>query len=247
MGPERLLVVLGVGFASGIVNTLAGAGSLITLPALLFLGLPAPVANATNRVGVVFQSGAAVWTFSRAEAFSGRQALRLLVPAGLGAALGAGVSTRLDPALFERVIAVAMVLVLATLYLPVERWSEGRLATILPRLWFPVMFALGFYGGFLQAGVGIFLIAGLRAVEGVGLVEANALKAALVAGFTAISLVIFGWAGLVDGPVALALAAGSAAGGWLGSRAALRGGARLIRGALTVAVLASSARLLGLW
>lgn len=242
--PLGLLALAAVGVVSGVVNTLAGAGTLITLPALIFFGLPATEANATGRVGVALQSAAATATFRRQEVLDLRLGLRLLGPAAAGAVLGAWASSVVDPAIFQRVVAVAMLLVLGSLF-----WS-GPTATATPaaRRWrVPIFFAIGVYGGFLQAGVGLFLIAALRAVEGMDLVSGNALKSFLVLGFTLVALAVFGVHGLVNFRVALALAAGSALGGWLGSHLSLRGGAPLIKGALTVVVLVSSSRLLGLW
>ncbi len=243
LGPLELGALLAVGLVSGVVNTLAGAGTLITLPALIFLGLPANVANATGRVGVALQSAAATLTFHRAETLDVRLTLRLLVPASLGAAAGALVSAHIDADSFQRVIAVAMIVVLALLL-----WGPRQtVVRARPELRVPVFLAVGFYGGFLQAGVGLFLIAALQAVEGMELVRGNATKSALVLGFTLVALGVFGAFGLVDLGAAAALSVGSALGGWLGGRLAVRGGERLIRAALVIVVLASSSRLLGFW
>ncbi len=244
LGPLELLGVALVGLVSGVVNTLAGAGTLITLPALIFLGLPATEANATGRVGVALQSAAATATFHRREALELGRALPLLLPASIGAALGALASARIDPAQFERIVAVAMLLVLVLVLRPPTASASAGAAA---RYRVPAFLAIGFYGGFLQAGVGLFLLAALRSVEGMDLVRGNAMKSALVLGFTLVALLVFGGFGLVNIPVAAVLSIGSALGGWLGSHIAIRGGARLIKVALTAVVLASSSRLLGLW
>lgn len=244
MSPLDVLIIAAVGLASGVVNTLAGAGTLVTLPALMFLGLPAPMANATGRVGVVLQSAAATAAYHKNERLDLPVALKSLGPACLGALAGAQVSAVLDPRLFERIVAVAMLLVLAALLVP---WPARLRPTPRPALRVPLFLVLGFYGGFLQAGVGLFLLAALRLTDGLDLVSGNAVKALLVLGFTVVALTVFGLHGLVDLPVALALTGGSALGGWIGGHLALRGGTRLIKAALTLTVLASSTRLLGLW
>lgn len=244
LGPAELFGVALIGLASGIVNTLAGAGTLITLPALIFLGLPPAVANATGRVGVALQSASATWTFRRKEALDLGLGLRLLVPAGLGSALGAWVSTRIDPHLFQRLIAVVMVLLLP---LVIRGRGQGRPRTLPRAAVAPIFLAIGFYGGFIQAGVGLFLLAALRATHGMDLVHGNALKSLLVLGFTLVALAVFGARGLVEPRVALALAAGGALGGALGGHLAIAGGERLIRAALVITVLASATRLLDLW
>lgn len=244
LSPLALAGVAAVGLISGVINTLAGAGSLITLPALIFLGLPATVANATNRVGVVLQSAAATATFSRKGVLRPTEGLRLLAPAAVGAAIGAQVSSILDPRSMERVIAVAMLLMLALVLRPPPKTDPRPVAAPIRGL---VFLGVGFYGGFLQVGVGLFLIAALQATAGMDLIRSNAMKSFLVLGFTLVALAIFGVHGLIDVPVAVVLAAGSALGGWLGGHLALRGGERLIKVVLTAVVLASSARLLGLW
>lgn len=244
MSPSSLLLVAGVGLISGVVNTLAGAGSLVTLPALVMLGVPANVANATNRVGVVLQSGAATLTFDRKGLLDRRVSLKLMAPTGLGALLGALASAVLDPAVFERVVAFVMLLVLAITLWPGAlarlRWPAGWSSA-------PLFAAVGFYGGFLQAGVGLFLLAALGAAEGLDIIRGNAVKSALVAGFSLVSLLVFGAFGLIDWPLAAALSVGSTTGGWLGSHLAVAGGERLIKVVLTVTVLASSAHLWGLF
>ncbi len=171
------LIVL-VGVAAGTVNTLAGGGSLITLPALIVLGLPAGVANGTNRVGVFFQSLVATWRFHRAGQLDLGRALPLLVPTCLASTAGAMASARLDDERFELVIAVAMVLMAGVVLARPRRWLEDEPAR--GPVWARVLafLAIGLYGGFLQAGVGIFLLAGLVLLSGHDLVRANAKVAA---------------------------------------------------------------------
>lgn len=244
MTVQSVILVAGVGLLAGVVNTLAGAGSLVTIPALVFMGVSATVANATNRVGVVLQSSAATLTFHRKGALDHGAGWRLMAPTCVGALAGAWVSAVIDPAIFEKVVAVVMLGVLAVTLFPglIRRWRW-------PESWSraPLFAAVGFYGGFLQAGVGLLLLAALQAAEGLDLARGNAVKSMLVAGFTAVSLVLFGAYGLIDWPLAAALALGSTLGGWIGSHLALAGGERLIKVALTLTVLASSSRLMGLW
>lgn len=243
MSPSTLVGVAAVGLVAGVVNTLAGAGSLVTLPALMLLGVPAPVANATNRVGVVLQSAAACASMSRADVLEVSRGPRLMVPAALGALGGAWLSARLDPALFKDAIGVGMIVVLLSLYLPWRRYLPATKTAIPPAARFVIYLAIGAYGGFLQAGVGLYLLAALQITEGLDLVRSNAIKALLVLTFTVVSLGVFGLHGLIDLPVAGALAVGSLAGGALGARLSVQGGERLIRAAVTVAVLGSLAAL----
>lgn len=244
LGTSELALVALIGLVSGVVNTLAGAGTLITLPALIFLGLPPAMANATGRVGVALQSASATWTFRRKGALDLGLGLRLLVPAGLGAAAGAWASTAIDPHLFQRLIAVVM-LVMLPLVIRGRPTGEPRALPVVAQG--PIFFAIGLYGGFIQAGVGLFVLAALRATHGLDLVRANALKSMLVLGFTLVALAVFGVHGLIEPRAALALAVGGALGGALGGHLTLAGGERLIRAALVITVLASAGHLLGLF
>ncbi|GEM_PF-5813 len=244
MDLAQLLVIALVGLAAGTVNTLAGGGSLITLPALIVLGVPAGVANGTNRVGVLFQSLMASYRFHRAGSLDWRRTLPLFVPTCLASTLGALASARIDDARFEQVIGVALLLMAGVLLVRPRRWLEDEPASGPPWARLLVFLGIGLYGGFLQAGVGVFLLAGLVLANGQELVGANASKSLLVAGFTVPPLVVFALEGLIEPSAAAALTVGSAAGAELGTRLALKRGAPLLRWALVAVVVASSAKLL---
>ncbi|MBW1880041.1 MAG: sulfite exporter TauE/SafE family protein [Deltaproteobacteria bacterium] len=246
----ELLALAAVGLFAGVVNTIAGGGSLITLPALIFLGLPPTVANGTNRVGVILQSAVATEHYRRDDLIEWGLGLRLLIPTSLGAVLGAWLSVDIDEDLFRRVIGVVMLLMLVAILVRPKRWLEGQKKQPPGHLRYtgPIaFFFIGAYGGFLQAGVGIFLLAGLVLVHGRDLLRANAVKVLLVAGFTVPPLLIFLWHDLVQWVPALVLAVGSAVGGWVGARMTVTWGADFIRWALVAVVAVSASKLLGLW
>jgi uncharacterized membrane protein YfcA len=245
--PLELAALAGAGLLAGTVNTLAGGGSLIGLPALILLGdLPAAVANGTNRVGVILQSAVSAWQFQRAGVMDARDAARLLPVTCLGSAAGAWLSTDLDDALFRKVIGVVMILMLAVVLARPRRWLISAPEAAWPPWAAQLLFlGVGFYGGFLQAGVGVFLLASLVLARGQDLVRANAAKALLVAGFTVPPMAIFLAEDLIAWAPGLALAAGSAAGGWLGSRMAVSWGPAFVRWVLVGVVTLSSLKLFG--
>lgn len=241
MPPEYVLLLFPVGIAAGVVNTLAGGGSFLTLSAMVWLGFPGPVANATNRIGVLAQSGAAMAGFARqgirAEAPLWPQAVVVIA----GAAVGAWLSVVLDPEAFDRVLAVAMIGMLTLSLARPASWTEPGAPS--PWRWLALAVA-GIYGGFLQAGVGVLLLPALVLLGGLDPVRANARKVTLVALFTLPALAIYvGW-GLVDWIAGLVLAGGSALGGWLGSRITVRAGARWIWATVVLVVVATAVRLL---
>ena len=152
--------LLAVGVVSGALNVVAGGGSFTTLPVLIFLGLPAGEANGTTRVGVFAQNLAAVWALPPTGAMSWRWGLAASVPAMAGAALGAYVALSMTDFAFRRLLSVAMLLM--TLWTVAKTPSrEGRAQLTSP--WHPAMvvsfFALGVYGGLIQAGVGFAVLA----------------------------------------------------------------------------------------
>lgn len=242
-----LIAVPVVGFVSGFINTLAGSGSLITLPLLIVLGLPANVANGTNRVGIAVQSIVSVATFRRRGALDSAGTLRLVLPSVAGAAAGAALAVDLDEPLLRRTIGVLMLVMLAVVVLRPGRWLEPRAGGPGARWWVqvPLFFAIGAYGGFIQAGVGIFLLAGLVLGAGYDLVSGNAVKNLIVLVFTFAALAVFVLNDQVRWGLGTLLAAGSAAGAWTAARLAVRRGAAFVRWTLIVILVLSAAALLG--
>lgn len=244
----ELLLLAAAGLAAGVVNTLAGGGSLLALPALIFAGLPADVANATNRVGVVLQSAVATKVFYADGKLELRRDAPLIAATMLGALLGALISLQLDADGMRWLIGAAMLAMTPLIVFKPTAWLEAPEAPQELRAWHALLFlAIGLYGGLMQAGVGVFLLSGLILATGREAVSANAAKVLMVLLFTLPALALYAWSGLISLPHGLALAAGSSVGGWLGSQLGLRGGAKLIRAVLVLVVLASGSKLLGLW
>ena len=246
--PALLALAIVAGVLAGFVNTLAGSGSLLTLPALMALGLSLPVANGTNRVGILVASLLSARVLARDPAVVRRgngTLAALLVPSAIGAWLGSRVASDLDTDTLERVVGGLMIVLLATVLLRPERWivsaTEQPKNAIAPA---PIllMFVIGFYGGFIQAGVGIFLLFALVPYLRFGLKEANALKLLVVVVFTAPALVEFQLAGQIDWTLGLVLAGGQAVGALVAARIATKSPrADTIIRVLLVVVLAATA------
>jgi hypothetical protein len=239
-----LLAVPVVGFIAGYINTLAGSGSLITLPVLILLGLPANVANGTNRVGILVQNIVSVATFRQRRALDFSGSRKLIVPATLGAILGAALAVDLDEALLNRTIGVLMVLMLGVMLARPKRWLEARAdGSTIAYVWqVPLYFVLGVYCGFIQAGAGIFLLAGLVLGSGYDLVRGNAIKNLIVLVVTVAALAVFVVNDQVRWGLGLLLASGNAAGAWLAAHMAVSRGAGFVRyvlmGIIAVSALA---------
>ncbi|MDJ0867440.1 MAG: sulfite exporter TauE/SafE family protein [Myxococcota bacterium] len=244
-GSEAAILLAG-GLAAGVVNTLAGGGSLLTVPLLVLVGLPGTLANGSNRVGVLIQNAVAAWRF-RAEGVSGfHDALPVLVPVCAGSLLGAYGIARVTDETFERLFGVLMLaLLVPTLRRPAAR-ADAPARTWSPAVRSITFLAIGLYGGAIQAGVGLVLVAALSRA-GYDLVRANSIKVVVILVLTAIAVPVFVLAGQVAWAPAGVLAAGFALGGATGARIAVRGGERVIRPMLLLAVLALAGRMIGLY
>jgi len=244
------LAVIAAGFAAGFINTLAGSGSLITLPLLIFLGLPANVANGTNRVGILLQNVVAVGSFRHQRVLDLRGGLMLSAPAIVGSVLGAQIAVNLNEQVMRTVIGALMVVMLVVILIRPKRWLEGRGEVENHRLtWSQVLifFAIGVYGGFIQAGVGIFLLAGLVLSAGYELVRGNAVKNLIVLLFTVSALTVFLINDQVVWVIGLIMGIGNMLGAWVASRLAVERGAPFVRWVLIGVVAVSGAKLLGVF
>jgi len=260
--PENLLVanlgegwylfpaVVAAGFVAGFVNTLAGSGSLITLPLLIFMGLPATVANGTNRVAILVQNIVAVSSFRRQTILDWRGGLSLAAPAAFGALLGARIAVGLDDVMMERVIGALMVAMVGVILARPRRWMQTYTTDRQPRATagrLLTFFAIGVYGGFVQAGVGIFLLAGLVMSAQYDLLRGNAVKVLIVLCFTLVALPVFVSNGQVNWGIGLTLAIGNASGALVAARTAAARGTAFVRWVLLGVLLFSAANLFGVF
>jgi len=209
------------GIVAGVINTLAGSGSLVTLPMLVFLGLPSNIANATNRVGVVIQNIVGVTTFQRSGKLNLNNSLWLVLAALPGGLLGAWAASRLGEAQMDIVIGAVMVIMFFVILLQPEKWlrqhsavEDGR-----PKWWILLLFAaIGFYGGFIQAGVGVFILAAMVLGLNYSLAHANAIKLMIVLVVTAAAMLVFTSGGLIHWGFGLLMAVGQSIGAWGAAR-----------------------------
>ena len=253
MDPFGIVALLAAGLVAGVINTLAGGGSLLSVPLLVFLGLPGDVANGTNRVGILVQSIAAIRGF-HAEGVPGlRHALPVLLPVSIGSLVGAVLISRLASDRFEHLFgAVMLALLVPTLRGgrrragPSGPAAEREEPTWPPWLRLLVFFTIGLYGGAIQAGVGLMLVVALSHT-GYDLVRANSIKVVLIAVFTGVAIPVFIIHGQIAWLPAGALTTGFAIGGRAGARLAVRGGERMIRPVLAGAVAVLAGRMLGLY
>ncbi len=241
-----VVLLLGGGFLAGIINTMAGGGSLLTVPLLVLAGAPGNVANGSNRVGVITGALSAATTFRRlgVSGFSGVG--RILGPAVAGSLVGSIAVSGLADSTFEQVFGVVMIPIL---FLSLKRPNVDKIAAR-PQ-WAPwvttvVFFFIGIYGGAFQAGVGLMFIVALSR-SGVDLVVANHIKVITIFVFTAFALPVFIINDQVDWLPALVLAGGFGTGSFTGAHITVAGGERVVRPVLVVAVVVLAGHLLRLY
>jgi len=241
------LILFLVGLVAGTLNVIAGGGSMLTLPVMIFLGLPPTVANGTNRVAILIQNVGASWSFHRRGLISREWLLLAIPPALVGAVLGTIAAVNVGVLAFQRILAVVLVGAAAwTIWHPTKPLEDGSTAPPAggKRLAYAAaFFGIGVYGGFIQAGVG-FVILAVTTMAGLNLIQGNALKVATVLAFTSVALVLFVLSGKVNWAMGLALAAGNFLGGLAGVHLQILKGHKWVRGVVTVITIVFAVRLL---
>ncbi len=242
----QIPLLVAVGLVAGILNILAGGGSLLTLPVLIFIGLPASTANGTNRIAIFCQNIFAISGFRKRGVFPVKLALICTVPALVGSYFGATLAINIDDALFRKILGLIMIgVMIFTVLDPAKnlKIEEGKMSAMRFALLLITFFGVGIYGGFVQAGVGFIVIAGLL-LHGLDLVRINAVKVIVIFAFTMVALAVFIAHGEVDFGLGLALAAGNSVGGIIGTRLAVEKGHDWLKKVVTVTVMVFAIKLL---
>ena len=224
---------------------------MLTVPALMLLGMPADHANGTNRLGILFQSVTGIREFNQAGKLDKGAVLPILLPTITGAAVGALITVWLDPDVLKPVLLGSMIAIAAIMLMVPEVIAPPKDARSYSLRERPIgvlmLFGAGVYGGFVQAGVGFVLIAALAAGLRYDLVRTNSLKVVCTALFSVVSLAIFVATDRVEWVSGVFLAIGMTTGAVLGVRFALNVDQRIVRWLLFLMVcLLSGSVLLGL-
>ena len=243
--PNLLLLVV-VGFIAGFINTIAGGGSLLTLPALIFLGLPPAVANGTNRIGIFLQtfSGAAGYRSKGIKTFP--FSIYCGISALIGSLIGARIAVDVGGETFNRILAIVMIaVVILIVFKPRINRTEFIERTTGKYLWISVIgfFFLGIYGGFINAGIGFLILLFIPYVNRMSLVKANATKVTIVCIYTVGAIAMFYLNNKINWTYGLLLALGNMVGAWISSRWAVKKGDKVVRVFLIVMVILMAIKL----
>ncbi|MEM9015124.1 MAG: sulfite exporter TauE/SafE family protein [Pseudomonadota bacterium] len=241
----EFLLLFGAGVLAGWINVMAGGGSILTVPAMVFIGMPGPVANGTNRIGIITQNLSAVFRFFRGGYSDFKLSASLAAAAALGALFGANVGVQLSGVWFDRVLALVMVGVLIIMLTDFGQKPVTTQAS--PKNLLPghiLMIGAGFWGGFIQVGVGFIMMPIINRVMGLDLVRVNMHKTLVALVFSVVALFIFARNVDIEWTLGAALAAGFAIGGWFGARSAIKDGEALIKRIFYLAIIAMIIKLL---
>lgn len=246
----EIITLIVAGLLVGFINTLAGGGSIISLSVLMMLGLPAPVANGTNRIAIAIQTLTATTSFRQQKVLETRKAIYLSIPAILGSLLGAWFAVDIREDIFEKAIGVVMLIMLIFILYKPQKYIYGRAdISEKPLNWktYVIFFFIGIYGGFLHMGVGYFLLAGIVGCAGFDLVKANAIKVFVVLAYAPFTLLIFLWYNQVNWKYGLILAIGAVIGALIASRLAVSHGVNFVKWVIVIVILVTSGDMFGIY
>ncbi len=244
------VIIIFAGFIAGFINTIAGSGSLITLPLLMFVGLPPSVANGTNRIAILFQNIIGVYKFKQQKLIDNKTSTKLIIPTIIGALLGASLAIDLDEHIMKMSIAFLMLVMFLIILFKPDKWVKGQVGLVSGKsstFQLIIFFVIGLYGGFIQAGVGFFLLSGLVLSVGYDLIRANAMKLLIVLAYTPFALLVFIYNQQIDYTLGLVLASGNMLGAFVASTYAQKIGTKVIRYILLIIILLSALKLLDIY
>lgn len=244
-----VIILILSGVFVGFINTLAGGGTAISIAVLMMLGLPANVANGTNRIAVIFQNITSVQAFNQKKLLPWRTATLLALPTIIGSVLGAWIAVDINEVFFRKAMAVILLIMLFFVIVKPSVWlKEQKHLTEKPVSFLEVIifFLIGIYGGFIQIGVGYYLLAAIVLGSGFDLVRANAIKVWIVLLYTLAAILVFIFNKQVHWQFGLIHAIGNIIGAWIATRLAIKRGVEFVRWVIIVVILIFSADLLGI-
>jgi uncharacterized protein len=243
----KAIVLLVVGLLVGFINVISGGGSLISIPVMIFLGLPANIANASSRVGILFQNIVAVKVFNDKGFKNDSFTYWLSASALTGSILGTFLAVKVDNNTFNIVLAIMMLVMFVLIMINPKRFHKNTGENILGnRKWISIIafFFIGIYGGFIQAGTAILMMAVLNLVNNLNLIKVNFMKVFVVLGMNILSLIIFQYKGIINWQYGMAMAVGTAIGGYYGTIFSIEQGEIWVRRITLATILGMAIKLL---
>ncbi|MBE0649834.1 MAG: sulfite exporter TauE/SafE family protein [Bacteroidales bacterium] len=247
---SEVVVLVVAGVLVGFINTLAGGGSVISLSILIMMGLPATVANGTNRIAIGLQNLVAVSSFKQQKVLEWKKSLYLSIPTLFGSLVGAEIAVDINEQVFQVAIGVIMLIMLIFILFKPQNYIYGRAEIREKKLsWkiYVIFFFIGIYAGFIHMGVGYFLLAGIVLGAGYDLVKSNAMKVLIILLYTPFTLLIFFYNHEINWKYGLVLAVGNMIGALVASRMAVKKGVNFVKWVIVIVVLITAAQMFGIY
>lgn len=234
-----IIAVLFIGIIVGFINIVSAGGSMLTLPMLIFFGLPSNVANGTNRIAILFQNAFALYQFYKNGHLNWKLGLLLAIPTTVASIYGAQIAVDIAASTFDSLLATFMIIFAVLLIIKPQRYIKGKVNSKVSILLMVIAFLLiGIYGGALQAGVGFFIVLALvMLAPKIPMAEIHGIKTIVIFTYVLISTYVFLVNGLIDWKFAIVLSIGSATGGFIGGKYASILPDKLLERILIIAII----------
>ena len=215
-----VIILLICGVIAGFINTVAGGGSLLTLPILIFMGLPSNIANGTNRIAIFMQNIFSISGYKSRGVSDFKYSSLLSVSALIGSIIGAKIAINIDEDMFNKILSIVIIIVVLTIIYNKKPFNinsenisiEKKIISVI------MFFFIGIYGGFIHAGVGFLILSILSNYNGIQLSKANSIKVFVVFVYTFFALIVFIMENKINWILGINLGIGNSIGGWIASR-----------------------------
>tara|TARA_B100000945_G_scaffold146207_1_gene117068 strand:- start:1477 stop:2229 length:753 start_codon:yes stop_codon:yes gene_type:complete len=215
-----VIILLICGVIAGFINTVAGGGSLLTLPILIFMGLPSNIANGTNRIAIFMQNIFSISGYKSRGVSDFKYSSWLSVSALIGSIIGAKIAINIDEDMFNKILSIVIIIVVLTIIYNKKTFNinsenisiEKKIISVI------MFFFIGIYGGFIHAGVGFLILSILSNYNGIPLSKANSIKVFVVFVYTFFALIVFMMENKINWILGINLGIGNSIGGWIASR-----------------------------
>ncbi len=215
-----IIILLICGVIAGFINTVAGGGSLLTLPILIFMGLPSNIANGTNRIAIFMQNIFSISGYKSRGVSDFKYSSWLSVSALIGSIIGAKIAININEDMFNKILSIVIIIVVLTIIYNKKPFNinsenisiEKKIISVI------MFFFIGIYGGFIHAGVGFLILSILSNYNGIQLSKANSIKVFVVFVYTFFALIVFIMENKINWILGINLGIGNSIGGWIASR-----------------------------
>ena len=217
---DDIIILLICGVIAGFINTVSGGGSLLTLPILIFMGLPSNIANGTNRIAIFMQNIFSISGYKSRGVSDFKYSSWLSVSALIGSIIGAKIAINIDEDMFNKILSVVIIIVVLSIIYNKKPFNinsenisiEKKIISVI------MFFFIGIYGGFIHAGVGFLILSILSNYNGIQLSKANSIKVFVVFVYTFFALIVFIMENKINWILGINLGIGNSIGGWIASR-----------------------------